>query len=215
MAKRALVDNRPWLLISLVAAIAFYFLRDTALGGFYLALIKGASCAALATYALRRSRTREGVLIGAVMGISAIADMAIEFSFTAGGALFFLAHVVAITLYLRHPRPRPTPSQKMAGAALLLATPVIAFLLAQDWMVALYAVSLGGMAACAWLSLFPRYRVGAGAVLFVASDLLIFSRMGPLDLGELPHYAIWPLYYFGQFLICTGVIQTLRRDHLA
>jgi uncharacterized membrane protein YhhN len=71
------------------------------------------------------------------------------------------------------------------------------------------------MAACAWLSLFPRYRVGAGAVMFVASDMLIFSAMGPLDLGQIPHYGIWPLYYFGQFLICTGVIQTLRRDHLA
>lgn len=213
MAKRALVDNRPWLLTSLVAAIAFYVLRDTPLGGFYLALIKGAGCAALATYALRRSRTRAGVLIGAVMGLSAIADMAIEFSFIAGGAIFFLAHCVAITLYLRHPRPNPTPSQKLAGVALLLVTPVLAWLLARDWAVALYAVSLGGMAACAWLSLFPRYRVGAGAVLFVASDLLIFSQMGPIDLGQLPHYAIWPLYYFGQFLICTGVIQTLRRDH--
>lgn len=215
MARRALVDSRPWLLASLVAAVAFYLLRDSALGGFYLALVKGAACAALATYALRRSRSREGVLIAAVMGISALADMAIEFSFTAGGALFFVAHVVAITLYLRFPRLKPTTSQKLAGVALLVMTPLLAWLLTQDWPPTLYAVSLGGMAASAWLSLFPRYRVGAGAVMFVASDMLIFSGMGPVDLGELPHYAIWPLYYFGQFLICTGVIQTLRRDHRA
>lgn len=215
MTKRALVDNRPWLLTSLVAAVAFYLLRDSAVGGFYLAVVKGAACAALATYALRRSRSREGVLIAAVMGISAFADMAIEFSFTAGGALFFVAHVVAITLYLRYPRPSPTPSQKMAGVVLLVLTPLLAWLLTRDWAPTLYAVSLGGMAACAWLSLFPRYRVGTGAVLFVVSDLLIFSQMGWLDLGQVPHYAIWPLYYFGQFLICTGVIQTLRRDHLA
>jgi uncharacterized membrane protein YhhN len=42
------------------------------------------------------------------------------------------------------------------------------------------------MAAAAWSSRFPRYRVGAGAVLFVISDWLIFSRMGSFDLGVLP-----------------------------
>lgn len=213
MAKRALVDNRPWLLASLVAAIAFYVLRDTALGGFYLALVKGAAVGALASYALRRSRSPQGVLIAGVMGISAIADIAIEFSFIAGGGLFFLAHVAAIALYLRHPRQVPTASQKAAGLALLVITPLLAWLLARDWAVVVYAVSLGGMAASAWWSLFPRYRVGLGAVLFVASDLLIFSQLGPVDLEPLPHHAIWPLYYVGQFLICTGVIQTLRRDH--
>ena len=54
--------------------------------------------------------------------------------------------------------------------------------------------------------------MGAGALLFVASDLLIFARMGPLATSPLPHLLIWPLYYFGQFLICTGVIGTLRRE---
>lgn len=213
MAKRALVDNRPWLLASIVAAIAYYVLRDTALGGFYLALVKGAAVGALASYALRRSKSPQGVLIAAVMGLSALADMAIEFSFIAGGALFFAAHVVAITLYLKHPRAHPTGSQKLAGLALLLVTPLLAVLLSRDWAVGLYALSLGGMAASAWWSLFPRYRVGTGAVLFVASDLLIFSQLGPIDLSPIPEYGIWPLYYIGQFLICTGVIQTLRRDH--
>ena len=67
------------------------------------------------------------------------------------------------------------------------------------------------MAATAWLSRFGRYRVGTGAVLFVVSDWLIFSRMGAIDLAPLPDLLIWPLYYFGQFLIATGVVQALRR----
>jgi uncharacterized membrane protein YhhN len=66
------------------------------------------------------------------------------------------------------------------------------------------------MAAAAWTSSFPRYRVGLGAVLFVASDLLIFARMGPLAASALPGLLVWPLYYFGQVLIATGVVGELR-----
>ena len=66
------------------------------------------------------------------------------------------------------------------------------------------------MAAAAWSSAFPRYRVGLGAVLFVVSDLLIFARMGPLSASPLPDMLIWPLYYLGQFLICTGAVGYLR-----
>ena len=51
----------------------------------------------------------------------------------------------------------------------------------------------------------------AGALLFVVSDWLIFSRLGPYDLAPLPDLLVWPTYYVGQFLIATGVVQTLRR----
>ena len=80
--------------------------------------------------------------------------------------------------------------------------------------VAVYALSLGGMAAAAWSSSFPRYRVGLGAVLFVASDLLIFAELGPLNTSSLPGLLIWPLYYVGQLLICTGVISALRNSDI-
>ena len=66
------------------------------------------------------------------------------------------------------------------------------------------------MAASAWLSSFSRYRVGLGAVMFLASDGLIFARIGPLANSALPGLLIWPLYYFGQFLICIGVVGTVR-----
>ena len=79
------------------------------------------------------------------------------------------------------------------------------------WPVALYALALGGMAAAAWASNFPRRMVGAGGVLFVISDLLIFSEMGPLSDSVLPGYLIWPIYYAGMFLITVGVVTTLRK----
>ena len=63
----------------------------------------------------------------------------------------------------------------------------------------------------AWTSSFPRYRVGIGALLFVASSLLTFGQMGPLATEAWAEWPVWPLYYAGQFLICTGVIQSLRK----
>ena len=66
-------------------------------------------------------------------------------------------------------------------------------------------------AASAWASAFPRYRVGAGAVLFLVSDLLLFAELGPLQGSIVPQIMVWPLYYLGQFLIATGIAQTLRK----
>ena len=66
------------------------------------------------------------------------------------------------------------------------------------------------MAAAAWISRLPRYRVGTGAVLFVASDLLIFAQEAGVMSADLANLMIWPLYFAGQFLIATGVVQTIR-----
>ena len=214
MPKRALIERRPWLLASLAAAVSFYVVRDAALAGLFKIAWKGAGVALLAVYALRHAPGRDGKLLAAVMAFGAAGDMAIEISLEAGAACFFVGHVIAIALYAHHRRPRLTQSQKAAAAALLLGTPLIAFLLPADRSaapaVALYALALGGMAAAAWSSAFPRYRVGLGAVLFVASDLLIFARMGPLAASPLPGMLIWPLYYIGQLLICTGAVSRLR-----
>lgn len=217
MPKRALAEKRPYLLASIAAALAYYWLRDGQLGELYLALIKGAAVGLLAVYAWHRSRSSDVHLIAGVMAVGALGDVAIEFYQTAGGLLFFVGHLLALALYLQphNRRTHLTGSQKVAAAALLLLTPVAAWSLSRDASVALYALSLGGMAGAAWTSRFSRYHVGIGALLFVVSDLLIFARMGGDGLGNVPHWLIWPTYYIGQFLICTGVVQTLRRDHQA
>jgi len=77
--------------------------------------------------------------------------------------------------------------------------------------VVLYALALGAMAAGAWASVFPRYRVGSGAVLFVAADMLLFAEMGPLQGHIVPQILVWPVYFLGQLLIATGVALTLRK----
>ncbi|MDC0886387.1 lysoplasmalogenase [Altererythrobacter sp.] len=214
MPKRALIDHRPWLMGALVAAAAFYVLRDSAIGGLWLMLLKGTGVALLAMYALRRAGGQDGNLLVLALIFSAIGDVLMELDFLYGGSAFFLSHVAAIALYARNPRAQPTGSQKGAGLALLTLTPFVSWLISGSLQVALYALALGGMAAAAWLSRFPRYRVGLGAALFVVSDLLIFARMGPMQWQTVPDLLVWPIYFLGQFLIATGVVQTLRSERL-
>lgn len=216
MPRRALIDKRPWLLASLAAGVSYYFVRDSVtVPGLWLMAWKGAGVALLAVYALLRHKGADSRLIAAVMTLGALGDVAIEILLEAGAGFFLIGHLVAIALYLRHRRAVLAPTQKAAGLALLVLTPVVAWGLTRDLAATGYALGLGGMAAAAWTSSFPRYRVGLGAVLFVASDLLIFARMGPLSASALPGLLIWPLYYFGQVLIATGVVGELRQRQSA
>lgn len=216
MSRHALVEHRPFLLLSIAAAIAYYLMADGPVPGVTQMLVKGAGVGLLAAYALRRHAGTDGRLLALVMGLAAFGDIAMELDYTVGGAIFFASHCAAMALYLRHRRAGMTPSQTLFAAALLLLTPLIAWLLvagnADALQIAIYALVVGGMAGLAWTSSFPRYRVGLGAVLFVISDLLIFARMGIWSASPVPGLLVWPTYYIGQFLIATGVIQALRRD---
>jgi uncharacterized membrane protein YhhN len=215
MDRVASINERLILLASIVAAIGFYFARDLSLNPVAMTIWKGAGVGLLAAYALLWRDPADFRLLSLIMAFSAVGDMILGTHFQLGAAFFLASHVTAIALYFRHRRDSHSPSQKIAAIALLLLTPLIAFLLpadrAQAPEVAVYAFGLGGMACAAWLSSFPRYRVGIGAVLFVVSDLLIFAQMGPLVDSPLPGLLIWPTYYVGQFLICTGVASSLRR----
>jgi uncharacterized membrane protein YhhN len=171
---------------------------------------KGAGVTLLALYAAQRARGLDGWLLVAVMAFGALGDMLIEVAGLVMGALAFLvAHLIAITLYLRNRRPAPSLSQRLLAFVLVPATVITAWLLPADRAlapgIALYALGLSLMAGAAWLSRFSRFRVGLGAVMFVASDLLIFARAGPLAHAAWIGLAIWSLYFAGQVLICVGV----------
>ena len=215
MPKRALADHRPYLLASLLAGVSYFFVMDGAVAGFWLMLWKGAGVGFLALYAAHRGRGTDGALIALALTLCAAGDIALEIDLFVGGGLFALGHVIAAALYARNRRQRTTPSQALAGLALVILTPAVAAIMAYpqpNWVVAMvYSLFVGAMAAMAWTSRFPRYRVGIGAVLFVISDLAIFAReSGTMD-GEIAGWIVWPLYYAGQFLIATGVVQTLRK----
>lgn len=172
---------------------------------------KTSGVALLAVWTASRAWSFDGWLLAGVMALGALGDLLLEtHGFVAGGAAFAAGHGVAIWLYLRHRRPAPSLSQWLLGWALVPLVTLIALLFSHgDKGVGVYAVLLGAMAAAAWISRFPRYRVGIGAMLFVASDLLIFARMGPLAGSMVPGLLIWPLYFAGQALIAWGVVQAL------
>ena len=211
MPRRALADKRPFLLLSVAAALLYFYLRIGDFPEYFLWPLKGSACALLAVYAYLRHSSRDARLVALMMAIAALADMAIEFDIKAGAAIFFVYHCAALVLYLRNKRPVLAPSQKGAVAALLLGTPIVGYLLYPEQVAAIYALALGAMAAAAWASNFPRYRVGAGAVLFVISDWLIFAGMGPLARSPVVENMVWPIYYLGQFLITVGIVTTLRK----
>ena len=214
MPKRALIEHRPWLLLSIVAAGAYYFLdqTDSALGEIWIIAIKGAAVGCLAIYAIARGPGSAAKHIALVLALCAFADMTLELFLEVGAGIFAVAHLAAIALYMKYPRQHLSGSQKALAGVLCIATPVIAWLFTQDALTAGYAITLGAMAALAWTSRFPRYRVGLGAILFVISDLLIFAEYGMQSEATVANMLIWPLYYVGQFMIATGIVQTLRQE---
>lgn len=204
-----------WLLIAAIAAGVSY------MGSWSLPLAptvaiawKGAGVTLLALYAASRATTLDGWLLAAFMTFGALGDVLLETSGLAIGALAFLAgHMIAIGLYLRNRRPALTLSQTLLALTLVPATVTVAFLLPTDRAsapgIALYAAGLSLMAAAAWTSRFPRYRVGLGALMFLDSDLLIFARAGPLHGQAWVGFAIWSLYFAGEALIAVGVASAL------
>ena len=148
MAKGALIEQRPWLLASITAATAFYFLSDNPVfEGTWGLLAKGASVGLLALYVLLRlphgRRGLDGALVVAMLVLAAAGDVAIELDFVIGGAFFAAAHCVSVVLYLRNLHKRPSPTQKMTGAALLISTPLVSYLLSGQAQIA-HSTPLGG-----------------------------------------------------------------------
>ena len=175
---------------------------------------KGSGVALLAVWAAMSARNRAGWEIAAVMAFGALGDILLEIMGMIPGAVAFLVgHRIAIGLYQRYRRRDLTRSQIALAITLVPTVVLIAYLLPSARTsaigMAVYALVLSLMAATAWTSRFPRYQVGLGAIMFVISDLLIFARSGPLHGMAWVSIGVWSLYYFGQVLICRGVVITL------
>ena len=213
-----------WLAASVILGASFWLVAGAEHHGSIMVAWKGAGVALLAigavAFALANpSARRDATLLAIVLAFGAGGDMAIERSLTAGAGLFLAGHAVAVALYLSNRRTTNGPADFAMAITLLLVVPAAAWSLPGDrsaaGTVAFYATGLAAMAATAWLSRFPRRHVAVGALLFVASDLLIFARMGPLAGSAIPRLLVWPLYYLGQFLICTSVLASLNRRRAA
>ncbi len=217
MPRRAIIESRPWLLASVIAAVSYYIVQDGDVPGLYLIVWKAAAAGLLAVYCWRRSLDFDGTLIAAVMALSALGDAANDIDLIVSGIAFATAQIPAIWLYARNRRRKLAFSQRAFALLLVPITLLLSWLLPDPahWRIelTLYSGWLAVSAAMAWTSRFPRFRVGIGAVLLVAADLAFISALGPFGADGLVGALVWPIYYLGQLLIATGVVRTLRRDH--
>jgi hypothetical protein len=177
---------------------------------------KGLGVGLLAVYAALNARSLDGWLLVAVMAFGALGDVLLGAAgLTVGALAFLVGHLVAIGLYLRNRRQtRPAANSPWPSSG------------ARDRDHRLPAARR------------PRRRAGRGAVQpgpgadgrdGLAQPLPALSGrdrggdvrgLRPADLrsgGPLPDsfavgLAVWGLYYFGQLLICVGVVIRRARD---
>jgi len=198
--------------LALIAGAAYFIASRMGFTGIWSVPLKGACVALLALWAALQARSLDGWLIAAVMALGALGDVLIETAGLSAGAIGFLVgHVVAVGLYLRN---RQGNAWAAIPVALLVALIAWWLPLARGLApgIAVYALGLGAMAGTALTSRFARDNAGLGALMFVASDLLIFAQLGPLHGSALPGLLIWPLYVAGQAAIAWGVVTTLRQE---
>lgn len=190
-----------------IAGVTFWAASHLGISGWLFVAWKGVCVGLLTLCAGLAARDRNGWLITAVLALGTLGDVVLETSgIVIGGVAFLAGHLVSILLYL-------TNRRKEGGTvaiAIALAVPATAFAITHDIGATFYAAGLGGMAGSAWYSRFPRTIVAAGALMFAASDLLIFAELGPLKGSIVPAFTIWPLYLGGQTLIAYGVLRTLE-----
>jgi uncharacterized membrane protein YhhN len=194
------------LLAALIGGVSFYFTHWMDLAGWPKVVWKGSGVGLLAVWAFSQGRP----WIGLVLAVEALGDVLLETSGLIVGAVpFLLGHILALGFYLQSRRgPFYVPVLTAVGVSLA------AYLLSGDAGVAFYALALGAMMGAALNSGFARATLGAGAVLLVASDLLIFSKLGPIGHTEFADLLIWPTYFIGQALIAWGVVRSQLREDL-
>ena len=213
-------DRARWLwFAALAGGISYFFAVRQGLDGAAIHLWKATGVGLLAAWAAANARGADGWLIAAVMAFGALGDWALDaIGMIEGAAAFALGHVIAIFLYLRNRRPELSVSQKMLAIVLVPLALVIVWGMARGAEPSLMQAAIGytaivaAMAAAAWVSRFPRYRTGIGAMLFLASDLFIFAGEGGALSKGITGWLVWPLYFGGQALIAWGVVGTLSRE---
>ena len=210
---------RGLLIASLIFGLGYPLVWGLGWPGSLTTAWKGAGVGLLALLAASQARNLDGWLLAGLLGFGALGDILLVGSITTGAIAFMIGHVIAVWLFLRNRRPRLSISQRALALLVIPASVLIAWLLPADRSqatgVAVYALFVAAMAAAAWASRFPRYVTGIGAMMFLASDLIIFARMGPLAGAAWAGTMIWLLYYAGQLLITLGVTRVLSQRAVA
>ncbi|EZP83458.1 hypothetical protein BV97_01569 [Novosphingobium resinovorum] len=210
MPHRALIERRPWLLASIALAVAWVWLRGSTLPGLYLIVLKGAPLALLAVYAVLRHRGNDTRSLAGMLGLEAVGSALWYDVPVIGLNAILIAFLIGLSLFLMHRRAVIDNGRKVAALALTLGTPLLCVFAADRAGVGVplfLGLALGGMAASAWISTFPRSRVGLGAGLIAAGVVLEIAAAGGSAMLAM---VVWPLFYIGNLVLATGVTGELR-----
>lgn len=210
MPHRALIERRPWLLASIVLAVAWIWLRASTLPGLYLIVLKGCPLALLAIYAVLRHRGSDTRSLAGMLGLEAVGSALWYDLPLIGLNAMLVAFLIGLAMFLIHRRAVMDNAGRVAALVLTLGTPLLCFFAADRAGVGVplfLGLALGGMAASAWISTFPRSRVGVGAGVIVAGVVLEIAAAGG---SALLATVAWPLFYLGNLILTTGVTGELR-----
>ncbi|HUD29583.1 MAG TPA: hypothetical protein VMQ93_11975 [Novosphingobium sp.] len=215
MPKPALIERRPWLLASLVCAVGWFFGLGTAMPGIYFLVLKAAPLLLLAVYAALQHRGGDTRSLAAMLVLEGLGSALQDAMPLIGLNLLLVGYLVGLGLFLAHRRAVVDGGRRASALALTLGTPLLCFFAADRAGVGVplfLGLALGGMAASAWISTFARSRVGVGAALIVAGNVLTIAAMGPMPDGSalVVALAAWPLFYIGNLILATGVTGELR-----
>lgn len=213
-------DRARWLwFAALIGGISYFVAVQQHWDGPAIHLWKASGALLLAAWAAANARNTDGRLIAAVLAFGALGDWLLDaVGMIEGAAAFATGHLIAIFLYMRNRRPRLSASQKMLALAVMPLALIIVWGLARGAESSLvgaaiaYTGVVAAMAAAAWISRFPRYRTGIGAMIFLASDLFIFAGEGGALSKDVTMWLVWPLYFAAQALIAWGVVSVLSRE---
>jgi uncharacterized membrane protein YhhN len=206
-------SDRPLFVLSFLAAAAWLgiVLVDREAG--LVAWAKGLPVLLLGIAAWRR---QEALLAFALI-LHAVGDVAIQFHFLIGMALFLAGHLLYVTLF-RSERGHAHGAARVRIAVLaVVAVATLAFLLPRlagvmAAAVPLYAVALVAMAISAQVSLRGQPWVWIGACSFVVSDLLLALHLfngEPQGIGA-GRFLVWPTYWLAQAAITWGWLMALQ-----
>lgn len=215
MPKRALIERRPWLLASMACALAWVVLRGGATPGIYLLALKAAPLLLLAVYAVLRHRGNDTRSLAGMLVLEGLGSALLDIMPLIALNLLLVGYLVGLGLFLAHRRVVMDGGRRASALALTLGTPALCFFAADRAGVGVplfLGLALGGMAASAWISTFPRSRVGTGAALIVAGNVLGIAALGAISggLAVVVALAAWPLFYIGNLVLATGVTGELR-----
>ena len=219
--------DRAMLIVSIVCGVSyllapFFFAEQIKTYWPLNATIKGLAVSPLAALAYGLLRERDGKLLCTALVFSSFGDIFLALRngnyFVFGLLSFLVAHLLFITLWLRHwPKPlRANSSQKLTVAALLL------FLVTMLWWmlpipglsvpVAIYMFVLTTMVITAALANFKTNWIVIGAILFLISDTIIaLNTFKHVISGKPAGFLIWSTYYLAQYLIAVGFLAEHQR----